>query len=46
MYGSANENVECIIKNKIASGGFGAMKFVIWFKCVKGIKAIERKIIE
>ena len=46
IYGSANENVECIIKKIITKLGFSEMKLVIWLKLVKGINATEMKIIE
>ena len=40
MYGSANENVECKIKNSIVHGGLIEMKFDISPKSVNGINAI------
>ena len=45
MYGSANENVECTIKNMIVNVGLMDMKPEIWLKCVNGIKAIEMNMI-
>lgn len=41
IYGSANENVECIIRKNIANVGSGEMKLEIWPKSVKGINASE-----
>ena len=46
IYGRANENVECIIRNMIANVGLTDMKPVIWLKFVNGINAIEMKTIE
>ena len=46
MYGSANENVECRIKNMTVSIGLMEMKFEISLKSLNGIKAIEMNIIE
>ena len=44
--GSANENVECTIRNMIASNGLIETKLLIWMKLVNGINAIEMMIIE
>ena len=46
IYGSANDNVECIIKNTITNTGLSEMKCVIWPKLVNGINPIEIKTIE
>ena len=46
MYGSANENVECKIKNIIVDKGLIEMKFEISLKSLNGIKAIVINIIE
>ena len=46
IYGRANENVECMIKNMMHKMGSIEMKFVIWLKLVNGISAIEINTIE
>ena len=46
MQGSANENVESIVKNIIVKIGLIETKLVIWPKLVNGINEIEIKIIE
>ena len=46
IYGSANENVEWMIRNIIDDVGLIDMKPVIWLKSVKGINAIEMIMID
>ena len=46
MYGIANENVECRIRNMTVKRGLIEMKFEISPKSVNGINAIEMNIIE
>ncbi len=46
IYGSANENVECSIKNSIVNVGLIETNSPIWLKSVKGVKAIEMKTTE
>ena len=46
IYGRANENVECRIKNSIVNAGLIETKFVIWSKLVNGISAMEIKMME
>ena len=46
IYGKANENVECKIKNRIVNVGLIETKLEIWLKSVNGIRAIEIKMME
>lgn len=46
IYGNANENVECTIKNNIVKVGSIETKLAIWLKFVKGISATDMNMIE
>ena len=46
IYGSANENVECSMRNNVTKAGLTEMTPSIWLKFVNGIKAIEMNMIE